>query len=376
MTFIQISTVKHITRAFALSSLGYSHGDQRGFPPCLTVYVSILPVSCCVILLSRFSSFVRMESSEHSFFEWFINDPTNLAVQETCSSLYIRNALLIRLLKILGQPTTGFALLGAHQVGAVPEFPSTLCSSCSSLCSQRTQPTTSDQYTDLQIDLVFTRDPTESLVYDILQLNVVHTDLLIFQMARYSRDRSRRCSRVSVNPMFYLDPKWTDLDKYYRKVFSNLCLAAMSPEGDTRAGILPGCLSLDRGSPEVEVGFEPRTFRSTIGQGSKTLICISFTKLNIHLLLERVFLNFPGYSLTVTQMQANATKRLYKFCNRSHFSRDAERNIRLTESRGLRLPDEPEAEGRDRSWAVVEFPTVEFGSAQSARSPIDSVICS
>ncbi|KAG5450036.1 hypothetical protein CSKR_103272 [Clonorchis sinensis] len=37
----------------------------------------------------------------------------------------IRNALLIRLLKILRQPTTGFALLGAHQVGAVPEFPST-----------------------------------------------------------------------------------------------------------------------------------------------------------------------------------------------------------------------------------------------------------
>ncbi|KAG5450577.1 hypothetical protein CSKR_101740, partial [Clonorchis sinensis] len=55
----------------------------------------------------------------------------------------------------------------------------------------------------------------------------------------------------------------------------------------------------------------------TIGQGSKTLICISFTKLNIHLLLERVFLNFPGYSLTVTQMQANATK--------SHFSGDTRR---------------------------------------------------
>ncbi|KAG5442102.1 hypothetical protein CSKR_110932 [Clonorchis sinensis] len=31
------------------------------------------------------------------------------------------NVLLIRLLKILRQPTTGFALLGAHQVGAVPE---------------------------------------------------------------------------------------------------------------------------------------------------------------------------------------------------------------------------------------------------------------
>ncbi|KAG5446461.1 hypothetical protein CSKR_105825 [Clonorchis sinensis] len=63
----------------------------------------------------------------------------------------------------------------------------------------------------------------------------------------------------------------------------------------------------------------------TIEQGSKTLICISFTKLNIHLLLERVFLNFSGYSLTVTQIQANATKRLRQFRNRSHFSRDAKR---------------------------------------------------
>ncbi|KAG5454955.1 hypothetical protein CSKR_105891 [Clonorchis sinensis] len=45
--------------------------------------------------------------------------------------MYIRNALLIRLLKILRQPTTGFAFLGTHQVGAVPEFPSTLSSTCS-----------------------------------------------------------------------------------------------------------------------------------------------------------------------------------------------------------------------------------------------------
>ncbi|KAG5451599.1 hypothetical protein CSKR_110880, partial [Clonorchis sinensis] len=40
------------------------------------------------------------------------------------------------------------------------------------------------------------------------------------------------------------------------------CLAAMPPEGSTRAGILPGCPGLDRGSRETEAGFEPRTFRS------------------------------------------------------------------------------------------------------------------
>ncbi|GAA49842.1 hypothetical protein CLF_103669, partial [Clonorchis sinensis] len=40
------------------------------------------------------------------------------------------------------------------------------------------------------------------------------------------------------------------------------CLAAMPPKGSTGAGILPGCPSLDRGSREAGVGFEPRTFRS------------------------------------------------------------------------------------------------------------------
>ncbi|KER27564.1 hypothetical protein T265_05383 [Opisthorchis viverrini] len=35
----------------------------------------------------------------------------------------------------------------------------------------------------------------------------------------------------------------------------------MPPEGCTRAGILPGCPNLDRGSREAEVGFEPRTLR-------------------------------------------------------------------------------------------------------------------
>ncbi|KAG5450561.1 hypothetical protein CSKR_101725 [Clonorchis sinensis] len=63
---------------------------------------------------------------------------------------------------------------------------------------------------------------------------------------------------------------------------------------------------------------------------SKTIICVSFTKLNIHLLLERVFLSFPGYSLTVTQMQVNATNRLHKFRKRSHFSRVAKRMYEKT----------------------------------------------
>ncbi|KAG5452198.1 hypothetical protein CSKR_104298 [Clonorchis sinensis] len=38
-----------------------------------------------------------------------------VTIFEISRYMYTRNALLIRLLKILRQPTTGFALLGAHQ---------------------------------------------------------------------------------------------------------------------------------------------------------------------------------------------------------------------------------------------------------------------
>ncbi|KAG5442680.1 hypothetical protein CSKR_110633 [Clonorchis sinensis] len=63
--------------------------------------------------------------------------------------MYIRNALLIRLLKILPQPTTGFALLGAHHKQEI-------------------------------------------------QLSSKHSP------------------QISVNLMFYLNPNWTDFDKYTR----------------------------------------------------------------------------------------------------------------------------------------------------------------
>ncbi|KER21005.1 hypothetical protein T265_10579 [Opisthorchis viverrini] len=47
---------------------------------------------------------------------------------EISRSMYRYDTRLIRSLKILRQSTTGFALLGTHKVGAVPEFPSTLSS--------------------------------------------------------------------------------------------------------------------------------------------------------------------------------------------------------------------------------------------------------
>ncbi|KER22201.1 hypothetical protein T265_14919, partial [Opisthorchis viverrini] len=49
-------------------------------------------------------------------------------IRDIAIHVYLCNVLLIRLLKIRQQPTASFVLFGAHQVGAVPGFPSTLCS--------------------------------------------------------------------------------------------------------------------------------------------------------------------------------------------------------------------------------------------------------
>ncbi|KAG5453153.1 hypothetical protein CSKR_106980 [Clonorchis sinensis] len=55
------------------------------------------------------------------------------------------------------------------------------------------------------------------------------------------------------------------------------CLTAMPPEGSARAGILPGCPSLDRGSREAQVGFEPWTFRSLNPRSNHRAISPSVT---------------------------------------------------------------------------------------------------
>ncbi|KER24600.1 hypothetical protein T265_07791 [Opisthorchis viverrini] len=52
-----------------------------------------------------------------------------------------------------------------------------------------------EKYTHLQLNLVFTHESTEPLVYDVLQLNVLHTGRLMIQLARYSRNRSIFSSR-------------------------------------------------------------------------------------------------------------------------------------------------------------------------------------
>ncbi|KAG5445197.1 hypothetical protein CSKR_103373, partial [Clonorchis sinensis] len=60
-------------------------------------------------------------------FEPRTSDMRGERVTTTPPTHFSQRKLLIKLLKTLRQPTTGFAVLRPHQVDEVPEFPSTLC---------------------------------------------------------------------------------------------------------------------------------------------------------------------------------------------------------------------------------------------------------
>ncbi|KAG5445486.1 hypothetical protein CSKR_100975 [Clonorchis sinensis] len=71
-----------------------------------------------------------------------------------------------------------------------------------------------DKYTHLQINLVFTGDSSESLVYDVLQLNVLHEGHLMSSLARYSRYANECICRDLATSLldYYVRPKsiWDD----------------------------------------------------------------------------------------------------------------------------------------------------------------------
>ncbi|KER29999.1 hypothetical protein T265_03481 [Opisthorchis viverrini] len=99
----------------------------------------------------------------------------------------------------------------------------------------------------------------------------------------------------------------------------------------TRAGIRPGCPSLDRESREAEVGFEPRTFRSS---------------------------NLRSYHSSVAHSSRLEKINLQKslFVAISPIWVQVEYKVDGNSGTALRLPDDPQ-EGQNRSWTVKEFST-------------------
>ncbi|KER31939.1 hypothetical protein T265_01874 [Opisthorchis viverrini] len=72
------------------------------------------------------------------------------------------------------------------------------------LSGRRSPRTDFDKCTHLQINLVFTGNSTESLVYDIPQLNILHNSRLIFQLVRHSSVEifyyRKRQNQLSLHP--------------------------------------------------------------------------------------------------------------------------------------------------------------------------------
>ncbi|KER27807.1 hypothetical protein T265_05228 [Opisthorchis viverrini] len=135
---------------------------------------------------------------------------------------------------------------------------------------------------------------------NILRWNYRHTKLFIGQIPRSMQEDDVRLVLEPFGPIYdllILRDKLTGMHKGCAFVtFCDKESAARCQDALHGKQTLPGKTSTGQ--------------LQTIGQGSKTLICILFTKTEHPPSLERVFLNFPGYSLTVSQIQANATPQV------------------------------------------------------------------
>ncbi|KER30052.1 hypothetical protein T265_13248, partial [Opisthorchis viverrini] len=157
--------------------------------------------------------------------------------------LFSQRKLLTRLLKIHRQPTTGFALLGAHQVGVATEFPQpyvllepTMVVGCRNVFSKLAWAT-------------WQNPSLRAYYYDLITKTTITTNTgfrpshvsvgMIFEISRYifirettpesaensstAHDRfrpyswgssGRRSPRVSVDLIIYMNPNWTVFEKY------------------------------------------------------------------------------------------------------------------------------------------------------------------
>ncbi|KER27447.1 hypothetical protein T265_05488 [Opisthorchis viverrini] len=105
-------------------------------------------------------------------------------------------------------------------------------------------------------------------------------------------------------------PPWAHVFRNRSAVAPFRCLAAMPYEGSsTRAGVLSGCPSQDRGSREAEVGFEPRTFRSVKSLSSHL----------VHLAHGRNSYSVP--SILIHSLFFTFVNKQWQHCDRDQFLR-------------------------------------------------------
>ncbi|KER32142.1 hypothetical protein T265_01761 [Opisthorchis viverrini] len=228
----------------------------------------------------------------------------------------IRNTLLIRLLKIRRQPTIGFTLLGAHQyitnihVSRYPEYPRERSmrrlGAAHSVAWKHhkreiqlgfrffvpgqisQQEALSSNFGTLSIEPCCTpksllEEPdtvikfTESLPTNFRLFGrrwwyncpSSSSGLIIWPFPLKQMTSYCSCPIGNLTPDLHFSflhmnckSDVVNVTRYRSAVASFRCLTAMPPEGSTKAEIVSGFLSLDRGTKETGFGFDPRTFLS------------------------------------------------------------------------------------------------------------------
>ncbi|KER33543.1 hypothetical protein T265_00652 [Opisthorchis viverrini] len=167
--------------------------------------------------------------------------------------------------KVRGSNPTSASRLPLSRLGQPGSIPVLVPPSCGTAARHR-KDATGERFFSLPIDHRYgggTAVPSEyvlnSGLHEEMVLSWIHNlSLGQFDSCPWMQSLRLRCARLDT---------WSRFSKtlsfvYRFTVAPFRCLAAMPPEGSTRAGILSGCPSLDRGSRVAEVGFEPRTFRS------------------------------------------------------------------------------------------------------------------
>ncbi|KER26134.1 LOW QUALITY PROTEIN: hypothetical protein T265_14065 [Opisthorchis viverrini] len=137
---------------------------------------------------------------------------TDLAVTDTFSGSETTQRLERKFTdrKVRGSNPTSACRLPLSRLGHPGSIPALVLSPCD-MASRHRKGATSERfilfylsdpnwtvfknYTNLQINLVFTRESTEPLLYDVLQLNALNTGRLVFQLrcSRYRSSQSLSC---------------------------------------------------------------------------------------------------------------------------------------------------------------------------------------
>ncbi|KER26463.1 hypothetical protein T265_06316 [Opisthorchis viverrini] len=165
----------------------------------------------------------------------------------------------------------------------------------------------------------------------------------------------RRSPRVSVNIMIYLNPNWTVFEKYTQLLVN---LAFTIGRNKLFGTYLKNILG--------QLHRPIRVFERLTWNPAESVVGDVFMRLNV---LNQAASRFSHYDIRDIAMHVAASSSTAEDRFRPSWGSSSRRsclntsqtgdpagfqNIRLTETRGLRLPDEPQ-EGRNRSSAVEEL---------------------